>query len=232
MMGSSASTASTASTYYSTGISAVAFLLRGRVQKVKMRRYVESAARHFGVGGYVINTENENDNGNGGGGDVFGEAWLVTNHADDAGGNADDDADADDCSQKSSSLLDDFTRWIRGEWEPAVFTNVKPTPIGTAYPEKAVVDKCVLLLHWKQEGGARNNIWKDPRIQQQQPQQQATMKELFVMVRDDQEAALIALERKDILEKLLLVANNKTAEDNASASIREEAITISAWPQR
>ena len=35
---------------------ALRFLLAGRVQEVKMRRYVESAARHFNVSGFTINT--------------------------------------------------------------------------------------------------------------------------------------------------------------------------------
>ena len=37
------------------------FLLQGKVQGVKMRRYVESAARHFGVGGYVINVDDNDE---------------------------------------------------------------------------------------------------------------------------------------------------------------------------
>ena len=32
---------------------ALRFLLAGRVQEVKMRRYVESAARHFNVSGFI-----------------------------------------------------------------------------------------------------------------------------------------------------------------------------------
>ena len=44
-----------------------AFLLSGKVQGVKLRRYVEAAGRNFQVGGYVINTDD---------GNVFGEAWI------------------------------------------------------------------------------------------------------------------------------------------------------------
>ena len=44
-----------------------AFLLSGKVQGVKLRRYVEAAGRSFQVGGYVINTDD---------GNVFGEAWI------------------------------------------------------------------------------------------------------------------------------------------------------------
>jgi len=44
---------------------ALRFVLSGKVQGVKMRRYVEAAARHFGVRGFTINTA---------GGDVYGEA--------------------------------------------------------------------------------------------------------------------------------------------------------------
>ena len=49
----------------------IQFLLEGRVQRVKMRRYVESAARHFQLTGFVFNTSS---------GQVFGEARGDTNN--------------------------------------------------------------------------------------------------------------------------------------------------------
>ena len=44
------------------------FLLEGKVQGVKMRRYVESAGKYFNLGGFVINTQS---------GAVYGEHWEV-----------------------------------------------------------------------------------------------------------------------------------------------------------
>jgi acylphosphatase len=168
---------------------AVAFLLQGRVQKVKMRRYIESAARHFGVGGYVINTPD---------GRVFGEAWVM-----------------EDGDNSNDHLMRNFSRWIRGEWEPPVFSNEKPTPIGTAYPEKARVETCVFL------GEGVRDVGQDRQI---------LMTE-FVMVRDDQTAEMMARERRHILELLLhQKANNRLDDDEDQP--RRENITISAWPKR
>ena len=86
----------------------MSFRLQGKVQKVKMRRYVESAARCCKVRGFVVNTVR---------GDVYGEA------------------EAYPCD------LDRFQKWLLGLWSPKTFTNLKPTPIGMAYPELARVDR-------------------------------------------------------------------------------------------
>lgn len=172
-----------------------------------MRRYVESAGRHFGVGGYVINT---ND------GDVFGEAWRASRD-----NQQQPPPSSSSSSSPSSSPLQDFTKWIRGEWQPAVFTNVKPTPIGTAYPEKAVVEKCIV---WG-EVDRRPMVWND----------RSTNDDDFVMVRDDQEAAMLAAERKDILDRLLLeaaAADAGTKLDDNDNDNDNDTITICAWPER
>ena len=84
------------------------FLLEGKVQSVKMRRYIESAGKHFGLGGFVINTQS---------GAVYGEAWEVTSN----------DRNGESKSPTSSSGLDQFKLWIQGRWEPKVYTNIKPT---------------------------------------------------------------------------------------------------------
>ena len=138
------------------------FLLKGKVQAVKMRRYVESAARHFGIGGYVINIE-ESDNDDSGA--VFGEAWVCDDHL--------------------NHQLKDFATWIRGEWVPAVYTNIKPTPIGTAYPEKANVQQYAVQTH--DDNVAIDHFHKFAQ---------------FTMVRSDQEAAMLSWERREIRKKL------------------------------
>ena len=91
------------------------FLLAGRVQAVKMRRYIESAGRHFRVSGFTINTA---------GGDVYGEAAIAPGDA--------------------ATQLDNFERWLHGEWHPREYTDLKPTPVGTAYPELARVTAVVI----------------------------------------------------------------------------------------
>lgn len=138
------------------------FLLKGKVQGVKMRRYVESAARHFGVGGYVINIDDENDTDSGA---VFGEAWVCDDHL--------------------IPQLKGFATWIRGEWVPAVYTNIKPTPVGTAYPEKATVEQYAVQTY-------HENVAMDhfDRFSQ------------FTMVRSDQEAAMLSWDRREIRKKL------------------------------
>ena len=83
-------------------------VMMGRVQKMKMRRYVESAARDCEVKGFVVNTTD---------GHVYGEAEAI------------------------SPRLDRFQKWIEGYWTPKIFTNLKPTPVGMAYPELARVDR-------------------------------------------------------------------------------------------
>jgi len=127
------------------------FLLSGKVQKVKMRRYVESAGRYFGLGGFVINTKK---------GDVYGEVWNYYrdhwDHPNDEGnGNTkgtkeDNEQDVTTRSRSiSSSGLSKFRTWIRGEWNPKIYSNIKPTPIGTAYPKLARVDRCAITTTTK-----------------------------------------------------------------------------------
>jgi hypothetical protein len=99
-----------------------AFLLSGHVQGVKMRRYIESAANFFRVQGYVINLDD---------GNVFGEAWLL----DTTTSNNNNTNDT-----TTTTPLDQFRTWIRGEPPERILTNVKPTPVGTAYPAKARVE--------------------------------------------------------------------------------------------
>ena len=89
----------------------IRFLLQGEVQGVKMRRYVEAAARYFQVAGFCINTTC---------GDVFGEAIGPV------------------------AKMTKFECWLRGEWR-AVYTDLKPTPVGTAYPSRARVDRVVVF---------------------------------------------------------------------------------------
>ena len=84
------------------------FLLEGKVQGVKMRRYVESAGKYFNLGGFVINTQS---------GAVYGEAWEVQQ----------DDPQQEEQQSSASSKLEQFKKWIEGKWEPKVYTNIKPT---------------------------------------------------------------------------------------------------------
>ena len=103
---------------------ALRFLLAGRVQEVKMRRYVEAAARHFAVSGFTINTKD---------GYVYGEART-----------ADVRASAINLNEGVESPIDKFETWLRGEWQPRTFTDVKPTPVGVAYPALASVTAVVI----------------------------------------------------------------------------------------
>lgn len=137
----------------------LAFLLEGKVQGVKMRRYVEAAGRHFRLGGFCVNTAE---------GAVFGEAW--------AGQSSD------------TSALSDFQCWLQGQWEPKVYHNIKPTPIGTAYPAKARVDRAFVLMLDDDFSRADDRLEK--RFQK------------FTMVRDDVEADTLASERINIQERL------------------------------
>lgn len=164
--------------------SKVAFVVRGKVQGVKFRRYVEAAGRHFGVGGYVINLDS---------GDVFGEAWVEDGH--------------------QKHLLNYFETWIRGEHAPAVFTNIKPTPIGPDYPELARVEKYAIARDvsvgaWDQEYGdtfAR-----------------------FAMVRDNDEAAKIAKIRKQMQDSLIGALET----GHGTVSSLRNPISIGSWPER
>lgn len=156
----------------------LAFLLAGEVQGVKMRRYVESAARYFGLAGYVINTQS---------GDVFGEAWERQHSVQVSL------EDRDPCNIDKEQKLDQFMRWVRGEWEPKVYHNIKPTPIGTAYPEKARVHRCATLYYSKEDMepvSKNNNLNLIERF------------DMFTMVRDDKEAEALASELIEIQMQL------------------------------
>ena len=91
------------------------FLLEGKVQGVKMRRYVESAGKYFNLGGFVINTQS---------GAVYGEAWEVKQEEQQK---IVKEQQSSNSSSSSSSSLDQFKTWIEGNWEPVVYTNIKPT---------------------------------------------------------------------------------------------------------
>ena len=86
-----------------------------------MRRYKESAARHFAVSGFTINTTD---------GNVYGEARSP-----------DVRASAINLNEGVESPIDKFETWLRGEWQPRTFTDVKPTPVGVAYPALASVTR-------------------------------------------------------------------------------------------
>lgn len=139
------------------------FLLNGHVQGVKMRRYIESAARFFQLKGFVVNLED---------GAVFGEAWHT-----ETGSLANND-----------SQLHRFRTWIRGEWPEVILTDVKPTPVGTAYPAKASVNSC-RGFWWE------SHSEKDVQFFKKLP-------EVFTMVRDDAEAAVMISERFGMIDFL------------------------------
>ena len=179
-----------------------AFLLKGKaVQGVKLRRYIEAAGKWSGVGGYCINTDD---------GSVFGEAWVK------------------DCDDASSSL-DRFQTWIQGKHTPKIYTNIKPTPIGSAYPEKAQVDQYVTLRRRTSQMNNGDNS------------KMTTTFETFTMVRDDQEASIIALKRNDVYNSLLL--NSKTNNDNTNVKVvvvdtdnntttGTTKVEIGSWPKK
>ena len=175
-----------------------AFLLSGKVQGVKLRRYVEAAGRNFQVGGYVINTDD---------GNVFGEAWMSTEGRQHNG----------KLISHWSQNLRDFATWIRGEHTPIVYTNVKPTPIGTAYPDLARVDAyCV-------DNNERNNEWLDVKHYDKLKQ--------FTMVRDDQEAAMLLWEWRT-KHDLLLNALNVAKKNEEIATISGVQLEFGAWRNR
>jgi len=167
----------------------LAFLLAGKVQGVKMRRYVESAARHFGLAGYVINITET--------GDVFGQAWERQ-------------GSVDEHEQEQNQPLDQFRTWVRGEWEPKVFHNIKPTPIGTAYPEKAGVHRCATLYYDWNEDRERNVVNNDNWMERF---------DTFTMVRDDQEAETLASGQIELQRRL------STSDDG------DGAVATCAWPE-
>lgn len=168
-----------------------AFLLKGKVQAVKMRRYVESAARHFGLGGYVINIHfGGNDDGA-----VFGEAWVCDDHL--------------------NHQLKSFITWIRGEWEPAIYTNIKPTPVGTAYPELARVDQVAVLSRY--DNISMKNFHKYSR---------------FTMVRDDQEEAVLSWERRETRNRLSTALVNGDGAVRFGVTGGFPEIEISSWSEQ
>jgi hypothetical protein len=149
-----------------------AFLLSGHVQGVKMRRYIESAANFFGVQGYVINLDD---------GMVFGEAWLM----DTTTSNNNNTNDT-----TTITPLDQFRTWIRGEWPERVLTNVKPTPVGTAYPAKARVETF--------RGRWITLIREDETWLTEQPLCDGS----FVMIRGSAEAETLMARRTSVIDAL------------------------------
>ena len=167
--------------------SMVSFVFRGKVQGVKLRRYVEAAGKYFGVGGYVINLES---------GDVFGEAWVEDGH-------------------QNHRLLS-FERWIRGEHSPTVFTNIKPTPVGSAYPELARVEKYVIARDASVGGWDRDQCDRFAHFAR------------FAMVRDNDEATKISLTRKQMQDILIDALETGHGTDTSLRAPLE----IGSWPER
>lgn len=166
-----------------------AFLLEGKVQGVKLRRYVEAAGRHFGVGGYVINTCE---------GRVFGEAWVSDTH--------------------QLTRLRGFETWITGRHAPAVYTDVKPTPVGTAYPEKARVGRFVASM----SGELLDALHAET----------AKMFSQFTMVRDDRDAATLLHRRKanhETLSKILESTADVEKIMSSVAPVSSRHCTIGSW---
>jgi Acylphosphatase len=179
----------------------LSFLLKGKVQGVKMRRYIESAGQHFGVAGYVINID-ENDSDDPGA--VFGQAWLV-----ERGETADScrSSSSDNCKlQEVTADLESFETWIRGDWIPRSYTNIKPTPIGTAYPEKAYVEHYAVS---KGDGG--------------QPQNFKGKFNQFTMVREDEYALVISKATTEF---------RRTLSSAMAGEIHSDAVVTGSWPQK
>ena len=117
-----------------------------------------------------------------------------------------------------SQNLRDFATWIRGDHTPIVYTNVKPTPIGTAYPDLARVDVyCV-------DNNERNNEWVDVKHYDKFKQ--------FTMVRDDQEAAMILLWERRTKHDLLLNALNVAKKKEEIATKDGIQLEFGAWRNR
>lgn len=180
-----------ATTTRSDCVHTVSFLLDGRaVQKVKLRRYIESCGRYFkNVGGYVVNTPS---------GEVFGEAWTELSNT--FYGKEENTNTQKNISDDEANLgLDGFRTWICGQYEPLVLTNVKPTPIGTAYPALAQVDRYALLE------GIDDTFDADQFLHPFQS---------FTMVRDNKDAASLLEKRKDKYQCLLSIL--ESANENYS----------------
>jgi len=82
-----------------------------------------------------------------------------------------------------------------------VYHNIKPTPIGTAYPEKARVNRCAVLLSSDESGKVF-------------VQERGSIFETFTMIRDDHEAEALAAERVSVQHRLL-----------------KSDLDIGAWPE-
>ena len=195
------------------------FLLEGKaVQGVKLRRYIEAAGRWAGSdGGYCINTDD---------GGVFGEAWTkISNKNDD-----DDDEDHHDTSSFDS--FNKFLTWIKGQHIPKEYTNIKPTPVGPAYPLKAQVDDYAVLLkkvvHDIKDDESKTAEGGVPAVQYYETFNQ------FTMVRDDEEASKIASSRKDIYEllKTTITKNRETNQPQNDLGVNGERIEVGSWPKR
>jgi len=116
-------------------------------------------------------------------------------------------------SSSSRRPLDDFSTWLEGKWEPKVYTNIKPTPIGTAYPIKARVDR-VKVLWLESEGIIENHDGPArPAVTAKSSASNRnnaignakSMRErfaAFTMVRDDDEAEALARERSDVQSRV------------------------------
>lgn len=117
-------------------------------------------------------------------GAVFGETW--TNH--------------------DERSLHQFRTWIRGEWPEVILTNVKPTPIGTAYPAKARVESC-------------HGVW-GIRSDEEATLLHRKLPETFVMVRGDEEATVLISARTSVIQ--LLRGRSTDSADH---------IETTAWPE-
>ena len=213
------------------------FLLEGKVQSVKMRRYIESAGKHFGLGGFVINTQS---------GAVYGEAWEVTSAGNDSHGEPE--------SSSSSNGIDQFKLWIQGRWEPKVYTNIKPTrkliaityfphtpkttkmktisrlrlvsfaqrwytaiisAIGTAYPALARVDHAAIIFVDISTTTTSDTNELMKRF------------ESFTMVRDDVEANEIAMERMELHSNLVTMIDESKHNNNNNKDGNSDVVS---WP--
>ena len=180
----------------------VSFLLKGHVQGVKMRRYVESAGQYFGLGGYVINIDEGDPHDPGA---VFGQAWGVI-----------DVIEVAEESPETESRFDSFVRWIQGEWTPCVYTNIKPTPIGTAYPEKAHVEGYALMVSSLTHPEPKDKY--DPKEEFNQ----------FTMVRGDEDASRISEATREIRQRLSLAMVG----GGGGGDLADADIAIGSWPSR
>ena len=171
-----------------------------------MRRYVESAGQHFGVGGYVINIDEDDAHDPGA---VFGQAWEAV------------EVKEQEQQQEMTSRLELFERWIKGEWTPREYTNVKPTPIGTAYPEKAHVEGYAVMVSSAPQPPQQNDDAKEEFLQ-------------FTMVRGDEDASRISEATAEV-RRTLSLAMNAGGRDSSGRNgdvLADAVVTIGSWPSR